>query len=459
MSDRLRSRAVGLGIAAIDALVVALAYLLATGIRFWGDFQHLDATDLPQQAAIVTFLMIAGLARADAYELERVRNGQELLTRIVLGAFSGFLLIMFGSYVAPAIAPGRGVFAIHAVLTVAFLLLWRRFVFRLMRESALRPRAVVLGERRVARKVARAISEAAFGGAEVVGILTPPPAPPDDGAGDVAGDYARLRAVVLERNASLIVVVAGASDRDLPVDEIVSLRCQGTRVEDGSAVFEGLTGKLLIEKLTPGWLVFANAFERSPLTTRLRGIVGALIALAGLAVLSPLLALVAIAIKLESRGPVLYRQTRVGEGGRTFEILKFRSMRQDAEAGTGAVWAGENDPRVTRVGRFIRSTRIDELPQLWNVVRGDMYFVGPRPERPEFVEKLRKEIPFYDHRHTVKPGITGWAQINYRYGASIDDTIEKLHFDLYYIQNMSPIIDLDIVIGTMRVVLGAENKS
>jgi lipopolysaccharide/colanic/teichoic acid biosynthesis glycosyltransferase len=156
---------------------------------------------------------------------------------------------------------------------------------------------------------------------------------------------------------------------------------------------------------------------------------------------------------------VIFRQRRTGENGRPFELLKFRTMREDAEKGTGAVWAKVNDPRVTRIGGFLRSTRLDELPQLWNVLRGDMFFVGPRPERPEFVEILRKEIPHYDQRHRVKPGITGWAQINYRYGASVDDAAEKLHYDLYYIQNLSLLLDLDIIIGTIRVMLGAENKN
>jgi sugar transferase (PEP-CTERM system associated) len=454
---------VRLVVAGTDALLVALALLAATAIRI--PLERIEIDPLPGQLGVCCGLMIVGLARHGAYEFQHLRNGQELLSRLALGSMIGLGLIMLASYVLPDVAVGRGVFVLHGLIAVPLLLVWRRFLFRTLRESALRPRAVVLGEAAVARKVAAALSTARFGGAEVAAILTPdepPPPAPLSGEADPApmrGTYAQLAEIVHEHGVTQAIVIAGAHDEHLPLDEIIALRREGLEVEDGSAAYEGVTGKLLIEKLTPGWLVFANAFEKSAFERRLRRAVGFFAAATALVLLSPLLLLVAIAVRLESPGPVIFRQRRTGENGRPFELLKFRTMREDAEKGTGAVWAKVNDPRVTRIGGFLRSTRLDELPQLWNVLRGDMFFVGPRPERPEFVEILRKEIPHYDQRHRVKPGITGWAQINYRYGASVDDAAEKLHYDLYYIQNLSLLLDLDIIIGTIRVMLGAENKN
>jgi sugar transferase (PEP-CTERM system associated) len=455
-------KALTAGVVAADGLIVALAFLGATAIRM-PESANIDF--VPRQLAVVVTLMVAGLAYHGAYEFQRVRNGQEVLTRLVFGAAVGLGLVVISSYVLPELAVGRGIFALHALVAVPLLLVWRRFLFRTLKELALRPRTVILGEPHVARKIAAALSSAGFGGAEVIGILAPPGtadgAAAQDGAGaaPLLGGYDALAGVVAREDVAQAIVVAGPHDESLPLADVVALRRAGLELEDGSAAYEAVTGKLLVEKLTPGWLVFANAFERSVLEMAVRRVIGAGLAALGLLLLAPVLGAVALAVKLDSRGPVIYRQRRTGEGGRPFELLKFRTMREDAEAATGPVWAQERDPRVTRVGRILRSTRLDELPQLWNVLRGDMFFVGPRPERPEFVDLLRKEVPHYDQRHTVKPGITGWAQINYRYGASVEDAREKFGYDLYYIQNLSLLLDLDVVLGTIRVMVGATNRS
>jgi sugar transferase (PEP-CTERM system associated) len=446
-------------VAAVDGLLVALSFLIATAIRIP---ESVNIDMLPRQVAVVTVLMVLGLAREGNYELQIVRDAQQVLRRLGLGATVGLGLVVAGSFVWPEIAVGRGVFALLAGIAVPLLFLWRHFLLRTIRESALRPRAVVLGEPGLARTISRALSSARFGGAEVVGILAPEPAPEADAGPEgprVLGTYADLGEVVARYGVAQAIVVAGAREERLPIDDIIALRRQGISFEEGAAVYEALTGKILAEKLTPGWLIFARAFEVSSFERAVRRAVAVAIAGTALIVLAPFFALVAILVKLDSRGPVLFRQARVGEGGRVFELLKFRTMREDAEAATGAVWAAEDDPRATRVGRVLRRTRIDELPQLWNVLRGDMYFVGPRPERPEFVATLRRSIPHYDERHKVKPGITGWAQINYRYGASVADAAEKLLYDLYYIQNRSLLLDLDIILGTIRVMAGASNKN
>jgi sugar transferase (PEP-CTERM system associated) len=214
-----------------------------------------------------------------------------------------------------------------------------------------------------------------------------------------------------------------------------------------------VSGRILLENLKPSWLIFSDGFRKSWVTRVIKRLTGIAISVVGLVVTAPVMLVVAALIRLESPGPIFFKQERVGQDGKVFTLFKFRSMRTDAEKDGHPVWAGENDPRVTRVGALIRKTRVDEIPQLWNVLKGDMAIVGPRPERPYFVEKLRHVIPYYDQRHTVKPGITGWAQVRYPYGASVQDAVEKLQYDLFYIKHMSLVFDLSILFETIKVII------
>jgi sugar transferase (PEP-CTERM system associated) len=227
----------------------------------------------------------------------------------------------------------------------------------------------------------------------------------------------------------------------------------GIRVEDATTTYERVTGKILIDDLRPSWLIFSDGFRVSRMTRWMKRSIDLTLSLILALVSFPLMVLTAIAIAVESGRPVLYCQERVGENGKGFTLCKFRSMRTDAEKEGTPIWATAKDDRVTRVGRFIRTTRLDELPQIWNVLRGDMSFVGPRPERPFFVAELAKGIPFYQQRHAVKPGLTGWAQVKYHYGSSLEDAMEKLRYDLYYIKHLSVFFDLTIVFDTVKVVL------
>jgi sugar transferase (PEP-CTERM system associated) len=227
-------------------------------------------------------------------------------------------------------------------------------------------------------------------------------------------------------------------------------------VVDGLSFYEEITGKLAIENINPSWFIFSDGFRLTPFMHIHKRAFDLFFAALGLLMTMPILPLLALAIRLESPGPILFRQLRVGENEKTFLLYKFRSMRQDAESATGAVWAQVNDPRVTRLGKFLRKSRLDEIPQLFNVLKGDMSFVGPRPERPEFIEKLKERIPYYGSRHCVKPGVTGWAQVSYPYGASEADALEKLRYDLYYIKNYSPSLDFLIILETVKVVLGGK---
>jgi sugar transferase (PEP-CTERM system associated) len=239
----------------------------------------------------------------------------------------------------------------------------------------------------------------------------------------------------------------------LPVEELMEMRLAGVKIEEATSWLEKISGRIEVEQLYPSWLIFADGFRFSAFFRLARRALSFSVALIGLVIALPLLPFIWLAVTLDSPGPALYRQRRVGRGNSEFTCYKFRTMRQDAEADTGATWAADDDPRITRVGRFLRTSRLDEIPQLWCVLKGDMHFVGPRPERPEFVQWLCREIPYYGLRHTVQPGITGWAQVQYKYGNTVEDAREKLQYDLFYIKNASVGLDFWIVFQTIKIVL------
>jgi sugar transferase (PEP-CTERM system associated) len=256
-----------------------------------------------------------------------------------------------------------------------------------------------------------------------------------------------------ERRVDRIVLALDEKRGKLPIFPLMQLRLAGTEIEDSTSFFERTSGKIAVENMLPSWLIFSEGFHSSAIRSFGKRATDIAASLTLLAVSAPVMAMVALLVKVDSRGPVLYRQERVGRGGRPFRLLKFRSMVRDAEKLTGPTWASHRDPRVTRSGRVLRTLRLDELPQLFNVLRGEMSFVGPRPERPHFVRQLEDTIPYYSLRVTVRPGITGWAQVCYRYGANVEDALEKLKYDLYYIKNYNLLFDVWIILKTVRVVL------
>jgi sugar transferase (PEP-CTERM system associated) len=268
----------------------------------------------------------------------------------------------------------------------------------------------------------------------------------------IIGDFKQISSICSKNRVDRIVVALDERRGSLPVDQLLLCRLKGINVDDGVTFTENLTGKLCVESLHPSSIIFSNGIRGKFYTSKLKRVSDIFASLFGLLFLGPICMLIAIAIKLDSKGPVFYRQERVGWDGRVFRLLKFRSMVVDAEK-DGPLWAVHNDQRCTRVGKVIRKLRLDEIPQLINVLKGTMSIVGPRPERPFFVKKLENEIPFYYHRHLVKPGVTGWAQIYYPYGATREDAIEKLKYDLYYIKNISPVLDLRIISETVKIVL------
>jgi sugar transferase (PEP-CTERM system associated) len=263
-----------------------------------------------------------------------------------------------------------------------------------------------------------------------------------------------METIAKQHGVSRIIIALDDRRGVLPTRALVTLKVQGVRVEDASSALSALTGRVPLRAVQPSWFVFTDGFHRSRWNDFLKRVLDLTAGIVGLILSLPVMILVALAVRLDSKGPCLYRQTRVGRMGKCFDVLKFRSMRMDAEQPGMAQWATENDPRTTRVGGFLRKYRLDELPQFLNVIRGEMSFVGPRPERPSFVEDLRKAIPYYDERHSVRPGITGWAQVQYRYGASAEDAFNKLEYDLFYLKDMSLTFDIAIIFRTIHIVLG-----
>ena len=268
----------------------------------------------------------------------------------------------------------------------------------------------------------------------------------------VIGDYTEISSIVKAGGVDRIIVALDERRGKFPLEQLLSCRFKGVPVEDGMAFTEQLAGKLSVENLHPSFLIFSDGFKSSEIIKRVKRGVDILASLVALALFFPITLLISLAIRLDSKGPILYKQERVGEDEKIFRLLKFRSMRKDAEMGD-PVWASVEDPRITRVGRVIRKLRFDEIPQMINVLKGEMSFVGPRPERDFFVKQLEKEVPYYSQRHVIKPGITGWAQIMYRYGASKEDSLQKLKYDLYYVKHMSIVLDLMIIFETVKIVL------
>ena len=392
----------------------------------------------------------------DLYDLTVVHSKTELAVHILQAAGAAAIVLAVVSMLMPSLIIGQGIFITSLAMMLIAIPLWRLAFEGLALDPHLEERVLIIGTGSLAYTIARQIGAQHDFAYRIVGFLEEPSGTePTVGGLRVLGTPADLPRLVAEHDVDRIVVSLADRRGHLPIRELLQAKLAGVRVEDAATTYERITGKILTDGLKPSWLIFSDGFCASRATRIVKRIFDLLFAGIGLILAAPLMLLTAVAIRLDSPGPIFYCQERVGEGERLFTLCKFRSMRADAEAGT-PVWASDKDDRVTRVGRFIRRARLDELPQLWNVLRGDMSFVGPRPERPYFVQQLAAAIPFYSERHAVKPGVTGWAQVKYRYGASFEDALEKLRYDLYYIKHLSIVFDLTIVIDTVKVILSGK---
>jgi sugar transferase (PEP-CTERM system associated) len=384
----------------------------------------------------------------DLYDTARLNTRGELYFRLLM--VPGLLAFVTAgiSYVRPDFLLGGGSTALGLFIVAFALFGWRLGYGWLVQLPMLVERVYVLGADERAQRLVQGLRQNPEIGVEIAswtGQL--------DGEVTRQSVAAHLMEVVSKQRVHRVIVAMKDRRGNMPVDELLQLRLQGVKIEEATSWLEKISGKIEVENLNPSWLVFNEGFRRSTTFVVIRRLLSVTFSLLGLMLTLPLLPLIMLAIRLDSEGPVFYTQTRMGKGGRLFKVVKFRTMRHDAEAVNGAQWAEINDPRVTRVGKFLRTSRLDEIPQLWCVLKGDMAFVGPRPERPEFIELLSKEINYYGVRHMVRPGVTGWAQIKYQYGSTVEDAREKLQYDLFYIKNASIGLDLLIMFQTIKTVL------
>lgn len=434
---------------AVETTVVFLSFLLGVLLAFPDDrYIVLNYQYGYVKVLVATLVVLICSHWFDLYDSAQFDAKGEMYFRLFLvpGLFALFLAVV--GYFFPYVLPGNNASLIALVLLTMGLVGWRAAYGWLVQQPFMQEKVYILGTGERAQRLVLGLRQRKELGIDVIGW-----------SGNVEGALTResVAAHLMEMAASHHVhrVIVAMPDRrgTFPVQELLQLRLNGARIEEATSWLEKISGRIEVEQLYPSWLIFGDGFRFSTSFNLMRRALSTLMAFTLLIVVLPFLPFVILAIKLDSKGPVLYRQKRVGRAGHNFYCYKFRTMRQDAEADTGPTWADDDDPRITRVGKFLRMSRIDEIPQLWCVFKGDMAFVGPRPERPEFVEWLSKEIPYYGVRHAVRPGITGWAQVRYKYGNTVEDAKEKLQYDLFYIKNASLGLDILIMFQTIKIVL------
>ena len=431
-----------------EALIVWTSFLLGTVLVLGEDsYIALNYDYGYYKIFAVTVLVLLCSHWLDLYDTARLNTKGELYFRLLLMPGVMAFILAGIAYVKPNyLVKGNAAELGLLILTVA-LFGWRIGFTWLVQLPILVERVYVLGTGERAQRVVQGLRQNPELGIEIASWT-------GKMEGPVTRDTVATHLLDVVNKQKIHRVIVAMPDRrgTIPMHELLDLRMQGVKIEEATSWLEKISGKIEVDNLYPSWLIFGQGFRRSPTFMLVRRLLSIVISLIGLVLALPLIPLIMLAIRLDSKGPVFYTQTRVGKGGRHFKVVKFRTMRLDAEAG-GPQWAGDNDPRVTRIGKFLRSSRLDEIPQLWCVLKGDMAFVGPRPERPEFIEMLSKEIPYYGVRHMVRPGVTGWAQVRYKYGATVQDSREKLQYDLFYIKNASIGLDMLIMFQTVKTVL------
>jgi len=433
-----------------EALMVALSFLLGTMLRK-GEDSYLVLNFEYGYPKILAVTVCALLLSHwfDLYDPTYFEAKSDLFFRVLLVPGSLALGLAAVTAIFPGFMLGDSSLLLGLGILTVSLLAWRGAYSWLAKQPYLRQRVYVLGEGERARRLVTALRTRPELGVDVVGWT-------GDMEGVVTRESMGEHLLAVAREVSVHYVIMAMRDRRdaMPMQELLQLRLQGAAsIEEATTWLEKISGKIDVENVNPSWIIFAEGFRFGEFVAILRRLLNLTVGLVSLLLAAPLIPFVVLAIKVDSKGPALYRQQRVGRKGKVFLCYKFRTMRPDAEADLGPTWADDDDPRITRVGKFLRMTRLDEIPQLWCVLKGDMAFVGPRPERPEFVEWLKQEIPYYSLRHLVRPGITGWAQIRYKYGNTIEDSKEKLRYDLFYIKNASIGLDVLIMFQTIKILL------
>jgi sugar transferase (PEP-CTERM system associated) len=454
---RVRLRALTLAACETGLMIGAVFAAAAFRIGFDDAVRLVSADYGVAKVLLVVAITQISLYYFDLYDARVASDRRERYTRLFQAIASTSFALALLYWAFPALLIGRGVFLVAAVLMLSLVAAWRLAFEWLSGRVGPRERLLLVGTSPAAVDLARELFERRFElGVEIAGFIDPDPSQvgrPLINPG-VVGTIDDIPTIVRTKSVDRVVVSLSEARGTLPMDKLLDMKLQGVAFDHLASVYEEYTGKIAVEHLRPSWLIFSDGFRKSRFLGSVKRVMDLACASLGLVLAAPLIALAALAIRLTSPGPVMYHQQRVGKDGHIFTVHKFRSMRVDAEAGTGAVWASkQGDPRVTPIGAFLRRARLDEIPQLWNVLKGDMSFVGPRPERPEFVADLTRQIPFYGQRHVVRPGLTGWAQVRYTYGASTEDALQKLQYDLYYIKNLSIALDLFIIFETVKTVV------
>ena len=437
---------------AAESVILVAAFAVAVLLRHGAAEAH-ELPLLVPKALIAALVLQLALYYADLYDEYTSAARAQLLLRLAQAFLGATVALAAIFYSLPALRFGRGVIGLLLPLALVGVFLWRVGCQRFWGQDVLKENILILGTGFGAQDLARETLERARLEFRIAGFV-------GEDASEVGrrlvnpsviGTLDQVPALVENEKIDLVVVALDDLRGRLPVSELLRCRMAGVHVEDAATFLERLTGKILVRDLRPSWFVFSQGFKRDRIYDRSKQILELLGSFVGLVLVAPVLGLLALLVRLDG-GPVLYRQERVGLRGRLFRLYKLRTMREDAESRTGPVWSRrDGDERVTQLGWVLRKLRLDEIPQLFNVLRGEMSFVGPRPERPHFVEKLRAVIPYYDERHSVKPGITGWAQIKFGYGSNLEDAEEKLQYDLYYIKHRSWVFDLQILLHTVKV--------
>jgi sugar transferase (PEP-CTERM system associated) len=456
---------------AVETGIVFSVVLLGLSLHFK---EHFNSVLFHQRGifkiTFTTFICQFIFYLFDLYDISKPRLRRELLTDLfraagvvilVLGTIFGLRPTLLLGYLQEIEGRGVGHYAngvpiIAMILALGLMICWRLAIHWVMRHPRMGERILIVGTDNLAIEVAREAMLRRDLGYKIVGFVAEDPKLIGQSLFNpkVLGVVSDLNRIVEEERIDRIVVALQDRRGHLPVDQLLKIRLQGrAAIEEGTSLFEKLTGKISVDMLRPSWIIFSGGNKRKPVWNTTRRAFNVITASIAIILSLPIAIVTAIAIKLDSPGPIFYIQERIGKNGRVFRMIKFRSMRQDAEKDGKPQWAAQSDPRITRVGNFIRKMRIDEIPQFINILRGEMSFVGPRAERPFFVEELNRKIPFYSQRHLLEPGLTGWAQVNYGYGSSVEDAIQKLQFDLYYIKNVSLLFDIWIIFKSIRIVL------
>ena len=437
----------------VDTLLAFCCLIWAYPLRF----ASLESIDFLWQDNLLTiFIYVAVIIFSsyffELYELRKFLNWKWLLWRcsFVFAASVFLLSVLF--YLFPAIQLGRGILVISLSIFYVYQLGTRFLIRKFSQASTFATRILIAGAGDLAQKISVVVpvDHNVHSYVRFVSCTKKEPIVDPD---LIVGHISEIKEIIQDYRPQKLIVALTERRGSLPLKELMQIKLRGVEILEATTYYEQVTGRLLVEDIQPSSFVYTHRFRMTPFLRSYKRLYDLIFSVTGLILTAPMFPVIALLIKLDSPGSVFFKQLRTGENEVEYFIYKFRTMTQDAESSTGAVWAQKDDPRVTKLGKFMRKTRLDEIPQLYNVLKGDMSFIGPRPERMAFVERLKETIPFYSTRHFVKPGVTGWAQVCYPYGATDEDALEKLRYDLFYIKNYSIFLDFKIILDTIRVVL------